>query len=67
MDVTSLAAQTQAALIKLKELRDTTSNPRLQAWLTLRIAEAERMLNPTVEMPRLPRRLVHERLARKAG
>jgi hypothetical protein len=67
MDVTSLAAQTQAALVKLKELRDTTSNPRLQTWLTLRIAEAERMLNPTVEMPRPPRRLVHERLARKAG
>jgi hypothetical protein len=53
--------------VKLKELRDTTSNPGLQTWLTLRIAEAERMLNPTVEMPRLPRRVVHERITRKAG
>jgi hypothetical protein len=67
MDVTSLAAQTQAALQKLRELRDTTTNPRLQAWLTLRIDEAERMLRPTVEMPRLPRRVMHERLVRKAG
>jgi hypothetical protein len=67
MDVTSLAAQTQAALQKLKELRDTTTNQGLRTWLTLRIQEAERMLDPKVEMPRLPRRLMQSRLARKAG
>jgi hypothetical protein len=67
MDATSLAAQTQAALQKLKELRDTTTNAGLRTWLTLRIAEAERMLGPTIEMPRLPRRLAQARLARKAS
>jgi hypothetical protein len=66
MAASPLATQTQAALLKLKELRDTTPNQRLRTWLTMRIEEAERMLGGTIEMPRQARRLLQRSMLQQS-